>query len=44
MIQKNVKTNLMQGEMFSIQKNYKNTRNNIEQVQMDGEGKIIDKI
>lgn len=30
--------------MFSIQKNYKNTRNNIEGIQIDGEGKIMDTI
>ncbi|MFB9757957.1 polyisoprenyl-teichoic acid--peptidoglycan teichoic acid transferase TagU [Ectobacillus funiculus] len=40
-IQKNVKTNLTQDEMFKIQQNYKETRNNIEEIEVKGEGKMM---
>ncbi|MDQ0156948.1 polyisoprenyl-teichoic acid--peptidoglycan teichoic acid transferase TagU [Robertmurraya andreesenii] len=41
---KNVKTNLTFDEMIDIQKNYKDTRHNLEQIQMEGEGKYINSI
>lgn len=40
-IQKNVRTNLTQDEMFKIQQNYKETRNNIEEIEVNGEGQMI---
>lgn len=43
-IQKNVKTSLTQDDMFRIQQNYKECRNNIEEIQIDGEGKMMDGI
>ncbi|WP_379970589.1 LytR family transcriptional regulator [Ectobacillus sp. sgz5001026] len=43
-IQRNVKTNLTQDDLFKIQENYKNSRNNVEQIQLNGEGKIMNGI
>lgn len=43
-IQKNVKTNLTQDDMFKIQQNYKNTRNNIEEIQIEGNGQMMNNI
>lgn len=43
-IQNNVKTNLTQDDMFKIQQNYKDSRNNVEQLQMSGDGKIMNGI
>lgn len=40
-IQKNVKTNLTQDEMFKIQKNYREIRNHIEEIEINGEGQMI---
>lgn len=40
-IQKNVKTNLTQDEMFKIQQNYRETRNHIDEIEINGEGKMI---
>ncbi len=40
-IQKNVKTNLTQDEMFKIQQNYKETRNNIKEIEINGEAQTI---
>jgi len=40
-IQKNVKTNLTQDEMFRIQKNYRETRNHMEEIEINGEGQTI---
>ncbi|MFP3125316.1 LytR family transcriptional regulator [Ectobacillus funiculus] len=40
-IQKNVRTNLTQDEMFKIQQNYKETRNNIEEIEVKGEGQMM---
>ncbi|MEH7455919.1 LytR family transcriptional regulator [Bacillus pseudomycoides] len=37
-IQKNVKTNLTQDQMFDIQKNYKDCLNNSEDIQIPGDG------
>ncbi|MGG2063463.1 LytR family transcriptional regulator [Bacillus sp. S14(2024)] len=37
-IQKNVKTSLTQEQMFDIQKNYKDVRQNVEEVQIPGDG------
>ncbi|MCU5668774.1 LytR family transcriptional regulator [Bacillus cereus] len=37
-IQKNVKTNLTQGQMFDMQKNYKNCLQNSEEIQIPGDG------
>lgn len=41
---KNINTNLSFAEMVDIQKNYKETRKNIEQIQLKGEGKYINDI
>lgn len=41
---KNINTNLTFSEMVDIQKNYKDTRKNIEQIQLKGEGKYINNI
>lgn len=41
---KNVKTNLTFAEMMDIQKNYRDTRHHLEQIQMEGEGKYISSI
>jgi polyisoprenyl-teichoic acid--peptidoglycan teichoic acid transferase len=40
----NVKTNLTLDQMVALQKNYKHTGKNIEQLVLHSEGKIIDKI
>lgn len=40
----NVKTNLSFSEMVDIQKNYKETRHNLQQIQLDGVGQYIDSI
>ncbi|MGG2094489.1 LytR family transcriptional regulator [Bacillus sp. S13(2024)] len=37
-IQKNIKTSLTQEQMFDIQKNYKDVRQNVEEVQIPGDG------
>lgn len=41
---KNVKTNLTFEEMVDIQKNYKDTRHNLEQIQLEGTGEYINSI
>lgn len=41
---KNVKTNLSFGQMIDIQKNYKDTRHNLEQIQLEGIGQYINSI
>lgn len=41
-VQDNVKTNITFDEMYGIQKNYRNTVNNIEEIQIDGTGEKID--
>lgn len=41
---KNVKTNLTFAEMIDIQKNYKETRHNLEQIQLEGYGEYIQSI
>lgn len=41
---KNINTNLSFAEMVDIQKNYKETRKNIEQIQLEGEGKYINSV
>ncbi|MGV3466580.1 MAG: LytR family transcriptional regulator, partial [Heyndrickxia sp.] len=43
-ISKNVKTNLTFSDMIDIQSNYKDLRNNIQEFQISGSGKIINKI
>lgn len=43
-IQKNVKTNLTQDQMFDMQKNYKDCLQNKEDIQIPGDGHIQDKI
>ncbi|WP_416828193.1 LytR family transcriptional regulator [Ectobacillus polymachus] len=43
-IQKNVKTNLTQDDMVKIQQNYKDCSNNKEQLQINGEGKMMNGI
>lgn len=40
----NVKTNLTFDEMYNIQKNYRSTINNVEEIQIEGTGKKIDGI
>ncbi|ENQ3078309.1 LytR family transcriptional regulator [Bacillus cereus] len=37
-IEKNVKTSLTQEQMFDIQKNYKDARKNVEEIQIPGDG------
>lgn len=41
---KNVRTNLTFSEMVDIQKNYKETRHNLEQIQLEGVGEYINSI
>lgn len=41
-VQGNVRTNLTFDEMYSIQKNYRSTVNNVEEIQIDGTGEKID--
>lgn len=41
---KNINTNISFAEMVDIQKNYKETRKNIEQIQLEGEGKYINSV
>ncbi|MBO9129990.1 LytR family transcriptional regulator [Bacillus sp. 165] len=41
-IQKNVKTNVPPGEIYTIQQHYKGASQNIEQLQIQGEGKLTD--
>jgi polyisoprenyl-teichoic acid--peptidoglycan teichoic acid transferase len=41
---KNVRTNMTFDEMVKIQKNYKDARHNIEQIQLTGKGERINKI
>ncbi|MFX3630340.1 MAG: LytR family transcriptional regulator [Ectobacillus sp.] len=43
-VQKNVKTNLTQEEMLSIPKGYAAARNTIEEVEIQGQGKMMDNI
>ncbi|HDX9579067.1 TPA: LytR family transcriptional regulator [Bacillus pseudomycoides] len=43
-VQKNVKTNLTQDQMFDMQKNYKDCLQNKEDIQIPGDGHIQDKI
>ncbi|MEI4829873.1 LytR family transcriptional regulator [Bacillus sp. FJAT-53711] len=43
-IQKNVKTNLTQDQMFDMQKNYKDCLQNQEDIQIPGDGHLQDKI
>lgn len=43
-LSKNVKTNLTLKEMAAIQKHYKSASNDLQQIQIKGEGKIIDDI
>lgn len=43
-IQKNVKTNLTQDDIFNIQQSYKNVRNSTEEIQIEGKGQMIDSI
>lgn len=43
-IQDHVKTNLTQDDMINIQKNYKNCRNNVEHLQINGDGKTMNGI
>lgn len=40
----NVKTNLTFDEMVDIQKNYKEARHDVEQIQLEGEGQLINSI
>lgn len=41
---KNIRTNLQFSEMVDIQKNYRNAVKNVEQLQITGEGQIINRI
>lgn len=41
---KNIETNLTFEEMMDIQKNYKDTRHNLEQIQLEGTGKYINSV
>ncbi|MGG2092732.1 LytR family transcriptional regulator [Bacillus sp. S13(2024)] len=43
-IQKNVKTNLTQNQMFNIQKDYKECLQNTEEIQISGDGHLQDQI
>jgi LCP family protein required for cell wall assembly len=42
-IQKNIKTNLTAEEMYNIYQNYQRASENFEQLQMQGEGKLVNK-
>lgn len=43
-IQKSVKTNLTQDDMIKIQQNYSTCRNQVEDIQISGEGKMMNSI
>lgn len=43
-VQKNVKTNLTEDDIFKIQQNYKDVRNDTEEIQIEGKGQMINNI